>query len=159
MLSQKIQPQHHSSKSHFIFSQDSLSCQKMTSDLKNSSSNRLITDHYEMYWFDTDTLYIRIYKDVEISFEDAQSIIEFQIKEGVSFEHDRIIHAENYVTISKSARELIQQKAPTVRREAYIIASMAQKILFNMYVKLRSNKNPVKAFDQLDSALAWLKRP
>lgn len=125
---------------------------------ENTSSNRLITDKFEAFWFETKIFYVRLYKDAVLEAPDIQEMLQFQKEQKLNSEHLRIIHAEKFATITKRAREYLQDNATTVKAEAYIIPSLSQKILFNLYVKLRSNKNTIKAFENLDDSLVWLKK-
>ncbi|MBD3638193.1 MAG: hypothetical protein HUJ25_12645 [Crocinitomicaceae bacterium] len=126
--------------------------------IRENTENRIITDKFEGYWFDKDTLYLRYYEGVDITLADVEVSIQFQKKQGLNTDHCRIIHAEKYVTISKEAREYVQDNAPTVKADAYVVPSLPLKIIFNLYSKLRKNTNPIKAFDYLEDALSWLKK-
>jgi hypothetical protein len=120
------------------------------------TDQKLITDKFEMYWLNSDTFYIHLFKDSYSEIEDIKKNVAFQAEQNVGADHNRIIHAEKFASISKQGREFLQKTAPTVRREAYVMPSLSQKIIFNLYVKFRRNPNPIRAFDKLEDALTWL---
>ena len=122
-----------------------------------NTTNRLVTEVFEAHWFERDIFYIRIYADKDISVEDVQQMIDFQTEQQVGRNHYRIIHGEELSQMTKEAREYVQENASQVKAEAYIISSLAHKILFNLYTKLRRNSNPIKAFDNVEDAISWLK--
>lgn len=125
---------------------------------ENNMNNKLIKDNFEAFWFEKDVMYIRIYKDKEVNLEDVKEMLGFQREQGVSADHYRIVHAEPHADLSKIAREYVQDNAPMVKAEAYILSNLSHKILFNLFVKLRRNTNPIKAFENLDDAIHWLKK-
>lgn len=118
---------------------------------------KLITSTFESYWFEPDIFYIRVYSDSVLDLADVEKMHEFQTEQNVGLAHKRLVHAEKYATITKDAREFIQDNTPAVKAGAYILHSLPQRILYNIYVKLRRHKNPSKAFDNPEDAIAWLR--
>jgi hypothetical protein len=120
--------------------------------------NKLIAAGYEGYWYEKDIIYFRYYEDFTCELEDIKENVNFQFEQGVCADHKRLIHAEKFVSITKPAREYAQNNGPDVKAEAYVIPSLSQKILFNLFTRLRKHSHPIRCFDQLDEALAWLNK-
>lgn len=47
---------------------------------------------------------------------------------------------------------------PYSKADAFVLNSIAQKILANFYVKINKPERPTKFFNNLDEALIWLKK-
>ena len=124
---------------------------------QNMVTDKLVTDKFEAYFLEPKMFYLKLLTDTSQEIEDVEANIAFQKKHGVDETYCRLVHAEKYATISKAAREYVENHTVTVKAEAFIIPSIAQKILFNLYMKFRKNKNPLKAFDKLEDGIAWLK--
>ena len=112
----------------------------------------------------------------EVSFHTDQALIVISLKDDQTLEKTdiidmvnvhleltahrkhfrRIIHSGKFSTIESDARKYLQEAEIPVDAEAYILHSLAQKILFNVYVKLRKPQHPVKAFSDYDEGLKWL---
>ena len=118
---------------------------------------KLVTKKFEAYFLEPKLFYLKLLRDTRQEIEDVEQNIAFQKKHGVDNTYCRVVHAEKYATISKAAREYVENHTMTVKAEAFIIPSIGQKILFNLYMKFRKNKNPLRAFDKLEDGLAWLK--
>ena len=82
-------------------------------------------------------------------------VINDQLAEGKPIK--RIIQSARYGTITKAARECVQNESRPAIAEAFVLPSLAQKIMFNLYNKLRKGKHPVRAFDNLNDAITWIK--
>lgn len=54
-------------------------------------------------------------------------------------------------TISKNSNN------PFSKADAFVIKSMAQKILANFYIKINKPERPTKFFNNKDEAINWLK--
>ncbi|MCH2233405.1 MAG: hypothetical protein MK078_04045 [Crocinitomicaceae bacterium] len=129
----------------------------MVSAPEEKVTEKLVTDKFEAYFLEPKLFYLKLLRDTRLEVEDVEQNIAFQRKHGVDTTCCRIVHAEKYATISKAAREYVENHAITVKAEAFIIPSIGQKILFNLYAKFRKNKNPLRAFDKLEDGIAWLK--
>lgn len=112
---------------------------------------------FEVRLIEEDILHFRYFED--------QIIDEPEIREGFRINDEmsggkpirRIIQSERFGTITKAARECVQNESRPAIAEAFVIPALAQKILFNLYNKLRKGNHPVKAFDNLGDALVWIK--
>ena len=58
------------------------------------------------------------------------------------------------------AREILSSHAgfSKVRKaEAFVVESLANRLIANFYIKFNRPKNPTKIFNKMESALAWLR--
>lgn len=113
--------------------------------------------NFEAFLLDDNCIYFKYFKNAEIDVEDVEKGFQLHDQFKVNEEVCRIIHSEPSVQIDKQARELLEHSGRPAKAEAYIIPSLAQKIIFNFYSCVRKSKHPVKAFDSLDKAMYWLK--
>ena len=121
-----------------------------------SEDIKLVTDNFEAFFLEPKMFYLRLFTDTEQQVSDVEANITFQYEHGVDETFTRLVHAEKYATISKAAREYVEKNTPTVKAEAFVIPSLGQKILFNLYIKLRHNPHPIRGFENLDAAIKWL---
>ena len=114
-------------------------------------------EKFEASIIDGEIIYFKYFEDVVI--DTAEILDSFSIHDefGLDENMKRIIQVERNGTITKAARDLVQQHSRPAIAEAFVIPSLSQKIMFNLYAKLRMRKHPVKAFEQLDIAFEWLK--
>ena len=105
---------------------------------------------------ENDILLFYYFEDQIIDENDIRDgfLINDELSEGKPIR--RIIQSERYGTITKAARECVQNESRPAIAEAFVIPALAQKILFNLYNKLRKGKHPVRAFENLDDALKWI---
>ncbi len=62
-----------------------------------------------------------------------------------------------YVNISSEARDYAAARSPECIALAYVITSLAQRIVIRFYIRLRRRKNPTKVFNTYEEALQWLR--
>jgi hypothetical protein len=103
-------------------------------------------------------IYFRFFENEVIELSDIKESFEIHDLLAVDENIKRIIHSEKYGTISKAGRDLVQSSSRPAKAEAFVITSMAQKIIFNLFVKLRKQKHPIRAFDDLNDALKWIRK-
>ncbi len=100
-------------------------------------------------------IYFRYYKNVEIDVDDVYDSFSVHKELGTGPEVKRIVHMELFGTITRAARDLVQNEGMPATAEAFILPSIAQKIMFNLYAKMRKQRHPIKAFKRLDEAIEW----
>lgn len=104
--------------------------------------------------------YELIIKDnVEISIEDAVLIRKAQ-EEISGKKLPMLIHGGKYSTVNVEALKFISQNInmPYSKASAYIMHTMAQKILGNFYLKINKPQRPTKFFSNKEDAIIWLKQ-
>ena len=123
----------------------------------NNSTERIVTDKFEAYMLEPDIIYFRFNDNQLIDVEDIHATLEINFKLSDVGSVKRIIHAGKYTTISAPARKLLEKIGLPAIAEAYIIESLAQKLIFRAYLKLRKNDHPTKSFQNLTDAVDWLR--
>lgn len=124
----------------------------------SSKKNRVDSEKFQAYWIDDNTIYFNYFEDALIDIEDIVLGRQFQIEQEVGPQHKRIIHAEQFVSLTTAARKYLEQNEIPVAAEAYVIPSLSQKIIFGLFLRFKKSKHPAKAFDKLDEAVAWLNK-
>ncbi|MCG8575352.1 MAG: hypothetical protein MI810_10740 [Flavobacteriales bacterium] len=69
----------------------------------------------------------------------------------------RLIEMEKYSTVTKEAREYIQEYTKPVVAEALVLPSLALRLMFKFYLKFRKQDYPVQAFKDVNEAYFWLR--
>lgn len=106
---------------------------------------------------DQKLIYIRIYENMNIEEPDILEMVREQKSRCKDIPaYSRIIIAGLHSNISPDARNTLQEVELPVKKEAYVIQGLAQKLIVNFYIKLRPNKHPFKAFNKEKDALEWL---
>lgn len=125
-------------------------------DLGNS--DKIIREKFEVSLLkDQSLLVVRLYDDETLNIADIRDMIAIHQEIAPNRKHlKRIIQSGKYSTIDADARKLLEEVEIPVNAEAYVLHSLAQRILFNMFIKFRSTNHPVKAFTDNDTALKWL---
>lgn len=100
---------------------------------------------------------IRIYENMNIEENDIHEMVREQKSRCKDISaYSRIIIAGQHSNISPDARNILQEVEVPVKKEAYVIQGLAQKLIVNFYIKLRPNKHPFKAFNKEEDAREWL---
>jgi hypothetical protein len=70
-----------------------------------------------------------------------------------------LLHAENFTTIDQDARKYLStpEAGANSLAEAYIIRTLAQRILMNFLIKVSGTPVPVKFFTDTQEAVKWLR--
>jgi hypothetical protein len=69
-----------------------------------------------------------------------------------------IIEHGEYTIIDTSAREYLQKNKFEAICSAIVMHSIAQRIIYNFYIKFRKQNYPIKAFKSKKKAIDWLKK-
>ncbi|MEO9533214.1 MAG: hypothetical protein ABJG68_09770 [Crocinitomicaceae bacterium] len=112
--------------------------------------------NFEAQLIEENVIYFLYHQDAVIDVDEIKE--GFRIHEELELGPDilRIIESEKYGTITKAARECVQNESKPAKAEAFVIPHLAQKILFNIYTKLRKGNHPVKGFDTFKEAKKWI---
>lgn len=107
---------------------------------------------------DSNVFIINIEKDTEVTLNVAKEVIAAmeQIADGRKM--PVLIIAKDYSLPTKEAREFLADKdaSPYASAEAYVISSMAQRIIGNFYLNVNKPQRPTRLFNKVEEALAWL---
>lgn len=113
---------------------------------------------FDYSWLDDDIIYFKYHDNVLIQEADVEAMLKLQHELGVNQDTIRIIYAGKYTTITSEARQLVEREKPKAKAEAYILTSLAQRILFNLYKKVRGDENPIRAFSSVEAAIKWARK-
>lgn len=114
-------------------------------------------EKFEVSFLEDGILLFYYYEDQEIDEAEIRDgfIINDELAKGEPIR--RIVQSARYGSITKAAREVVQNESRPAIAEAFVIPSLAQKIMYNLYNKLRKGTHPVRAFDNLEDAVKWIK--
>jgi len=102
-------------------------------------------------------IYLSIHDNMNIEVEDIHEMVNAQQTLcNNTAEYSRLLLAGLHANISSDARSLLQKVELPVKKEAYVISGLAQKLIVNFYIKFRPNKHPFRAFNKEKDALEWL---
>ncbi|HRG57751.1 MAG TPA: hypothetical protein PK323_02280 [Bacteroidia bacterium] len=115
--------------------------------------------HYELFRRKDGILQAHFYSEYNGEIEDAINIVEtFKI---LKEEHKCLVllTVEDGASFTKEAREFVAsaEVSNIVMADAFVINSMALKILMNGYLKFNKPTRPTKFFNSAENAVAWLK--
>lgn len=123
-----------------------------------SSDNAIEFDKWSIYVDDKQKLItIRIHENMNIEEHEILDMVREQKSRCNNVaNYSRIIIAGQHSNISPDARNTLQEVELPVKKEAYVIQGLAQKLIVNFYIKFRPNKHPFRAFNKEKDALEWL---
>lgn len=115
-------------------------------------------DKYDIFKRKDGIIQSYFYADYSGEIEDAINIVEtFKIlkKEGKCM---ALLIVEDGATFSKEAREFVAsaEVSKIVKADAFVINSLALKILMNGYLKFNKPNRPTKFFNAEQTAVTWL---
>ena len=95
----------------------------------------------------------------QIGYEECLDIMDAYKKILEEKKYPLLHVAQEYVIFNKDAREFSVTKEGVLysKAEAYVINSLAHKILANFYMKVNQPPVPTKFFRDKDEAVEWLK--
>jgi len=63
---------------------------------------------------------------------------------------------EQHVSMTMAARSYAAEHSPNLLAVAYVIKSLAQRLLIRFYVKMWKRDKPYKVFENYEDAMNWL---
>lgn len=120
--------------------------------------NRIVLSHSEIFLRDDGLVEILIKESSSISADECAEMIA-SYKTILENKKYPLLHiVENYVVFEKSAREfsVTEEGVSFSGAEAYVITSLAHKLLANFYLKVNKPPVPTKFFRSRVEAEEWL---
>lgn len=114
------------------------------------------TDKAEVSIIDTNIFYVKYERDVFLEFEDFMQVREIFDEWTKDEEYKVLVEFPEFTSTSKEARELAEEYPIDAVREAIVFSSLAQRIVVRFYLLFNRQNHPVKAFRNLEKAIAWL---
>ncbi len=99
-----------------------------------------------------------VFRDEELSVDDVKEIIEAIAKIGERQMLPQLIVADPLASIDVLAMNYLAtaESSPYAIAEAYVISSLAQKIIARFYLSFNKPARPTKMFGQETEAVRWL---
>ena len=102
---------------------------------------------------------VRVFENQEFTVDDLKNLVAAQEK-NIGLVLPVLDFCENnamadVLLLSKLSKN---ENNPYSKADAFVLNSIAQKILANFYVKINKPERPTKFFNNLDEALIWLKK-
>jgi hypothetical protein len=102
---------------------------------------------------------VRVFENQEFTVDDLKNLVAAQ-KKNIGLVLPVLVFCENnamadVLLLSKLSKN---ENNPYSKADAFVLNSIAQKILANFYVKINKPERPTKFFNNLDEALIWLKK-
>ena len=101
--------------------------------------------------------FIEIKPDIEFEVTDVILLVSFQ-KELSGKTLPSLILPSSTSTTNSDVLKYLSKKInlPYTKADAYVLNSMAQKILANLYLKVNSPQRPTQFFNNKEAALFWM---
>ena len=102
---------------------------------------------------------VRVFENQDFTVDDLATLVEAQ-KKSVGLVLPVLVICENNVLADVILLSKLSQNEynPYSKADAFVLNSIAQKILANFYVKINKPERPTKFFNDADEALIWLKK-
>jgi len=101
---------------------------------------------------------LEIFNDKEFSYPQLEELINAQTKFG-SMQLPVLVLCEEFASTDTTFLKHLAKNSnnPYSKADAFVISSMAQKIIANFYLKINSLERPTKFFKEKEEAIKWLK--
>jgi len=102
---------------------------------------------------------VRVCENQDFTVDDLATLVEAQ-KKSVGLVLPVLIICEKNVLADIILLSKLSQKEnnPYSKADAFVLNSVAQKIMANFYIKINIPERPTNFFDNVDDALNWLKQ-
>ncbi|MCF8428644.1 MAG: hypothetical protein K9G64_00820 [Bacteroidia bacterium] len=102
---------------------------------------------------------VRVFENHDFTVDDLATLVEAQ-KKSVGLVLPVLIICEknvlaDIILLSKLSQN---ENSPYSKADAFVLNSVAQKIMANFYIKINIPERPTNFFNNLDDALNWLKQ-
>jgi phenylalanyl-tRNA synthetase beta subunit len=102
---------------------------------------------------------VRVFENQDFTVDDLAKLVDAQKNNGGVVLPVLVICENNVLADVILLSKLSQNEYnPYSKADAFVLNSMAQKILANFYIKINKPERPTKFFNNADEALIWLKQ-
>ncbi len=118
------------------------------------------SDNFKVSLINNSYFFIEIKADVELEIEDIVLIVKSQKELAGGSILPSLIYPSSTATTNIDVLKYLAQKSnlPYTKANAYILNSMGQKILANLYTKATTPQRPTQFFNNKEDALNWLEQ-
>ena len=131
----------------------------MVEEQEISEERPISEGRYEIFMRDDGLLQVNIFKDTKVEVADAKEMVrqEGELSGGVKLPTLHIMG--KYVVIGEGVREYSAKSGTKfTSAEAYVLTSLAHRILGNFYLKVNKPAVPTRLFNNEGSAVQWLNK-
>lgn len=121
-------------------------------------SKKITFNNFELHIHENGFYEIAVNENEEFKIEDLKNLVAAQLELG-GFKLPVLILCSEHATTDAELLNTLSKNSnnPYSRADAFVIKSMAQKILANFYIKINKPERPTKFFNNKEEALIWLK--
>jgi hypothetical protein len=121
-------------------------------------SENILFSNFELQVCNNKYYKIIVYNDTNFTITDLKKLIKVQT-ELVGHKLPVLILCSEFASTDIELLKTLSKNAnnPYSKADAFVIKSMAQKILANFYIKINKPERPTKFFNNKEEAINWLK--
>ena len=125
---------------------------------KNADSEIFSFQHYDIFRRKDGIVQVQFYSEYNGELEDAQNIVNVLKKIKIDQKCFVLLVVEDGASFTKEARAFVasHEVSNIAAADAFVIQSLALKILMNGYLKFNKPNRPTKFFNTEEKALEWL---
>lgn len=121
-------------------------------------SKKITFSNFEVSINDFGYYLVTVNEKEEFSVEDLKKLVNAQNELGGEKLPVLVLCSEHATTNSELLQSISKnENNPYSKADAFVIHSMAQKILANFYIKINKPERPTKFFNNKEEAINWLK--
>lgn len=121
-------------------------------------SKKITFPNFEVEINDFGFYKVSVNESEEFTVEDLKKLVNSQFELGGEKLPVLVLCAEHATTNSELLNAISKNiNNPYSKADAFVIKSMAQKILANFYIKINKPERPTKFFNNKEEAINWLK--
>jgi len=121
-------------------------------------SKKITFPNFEVEINDFGFYKVSVNESEEFTVEDLKKLVNAEAELGGKKLPVLVLCAEHATTNSELMNAMAKNSNnPYSKADAFVIKSMAQKILANFYIKINKPERPTKFFNSKDEAINWLK--
>lgn len=115
-------------------------------------------NHYDIFRRKDNIIQVQFFSDYNGEIDDAKNIVETFNRLKLSPKCLALLIVEDGASFTKEAREFVAsaEVSKIVAADAFVINSLALKILMNGYLKFNKPNRPTKFFNTSEKAVEWL---
>lgn len=119
--------------------------------------NKIKHKCFEAEIIDGNTFHLHFLPDSHSTHLEYKQAYDAYNKERQGQELYVIVEHGKHASLDKSAREYLQDNKFEALAAAIVMHSLAQRIIFNFYLKFRNQSYPTKGFNSVEDAKKWFK--
>lgn len=122
-------------------------------------SKKITFNNFELHIHEYGFYEIIVNENEEFKIKDLKNLVAAQLELGGFILPVLVLCSEHATTDAELLNTLSKNiNNPYSKADAFVIKSMAQKILANFYIKINKPERPTKFFNNKEEAIIWLKQ-